>query len=130
MLRRGLTLPPTTPPVSPTRKTSKRTTSRGGAKRASAKKTGRKSAAKRQTKRASTRGGVASPNNPSPGISRIDQPSRRTHGYFVRVGYRMTDVGSRPTSSAYFGDASHGGRRKAWEAAEAWLKKARRSSAR
>jgi hypothetical protein len=39
----------------------------------------------------------------------------------------MTDVGSRPTSSAYFGDASHGGRRKAWEAAEAWLKKARRS---
>lgn len=116
--------------MSPTRKTSKRTTSRGGAKRASAKKTGRKSAAKRQTKRASTRGGVASPNNPSAGISRIDQPSRRTHGYFVRVGYRMTDVGSRPTSSAYFGDASHGGRRKAWEAAEAWLKKARRSSGR
>jgi hypothetical protein len=45
----------------------------------------------------------------------------------VRVGYRMTSSGSRPSSSAYFGDASHGSRRKAWEAAEAWLKKARRA---
>lgn len=116
--------------MSPTRKSSsKRTSSRSGVKRASAKKSGRKSAAKRQTRRSSTRSaGAASPNNPSPGISRIDQPSRRTHGYFVRVGYRMTDVGSRPTSSAYFGDASHGGRRKAWEAAEAWLRKARRAA--
>lgn len=45
----------------------------------------------------------------------------------MRLGYKMTDGGSRPSASAYFGDASHGGRKKAWEAAEAWLKKARRS---
>lgn len=119
--------PITIPHVSPTKKTSRRTTTRGGAKRPAAKKSTRKGTATRSAKRGSSRGGASSPNNPSPGISRIDQPSRRTHGYFVRVGYRMTDAGSRPTSSAYFGDASHGGRRKAWEAAEAWLKKARRA---
>jgi len=39
----------------------------------------------------------------------------------------MTSNGSRPSASAYFGDASHGSRKKAWEAAEAWLKKTRRS---
>lgn len=100
-------------------------------------KTSRKSASGRGSSRAGSRkaaskpsrrtGGTPSPANPSPGISRIDQESRRTHGYFVRVGYKMTDAGSRPTASAYFGDASHGGKKKAWEAAEAWLKKARRS---
>jgi hypothetical protein len=103
-------------------------------KRSSKRSTSRTSAAKRKSatsksaaKRGSSRGGVASPARPSAGISRIDQPSRRTHGYFVRVGYRMTSNGSRPSASAYFGDASHGSRRKAWEAAEAWLKKTRRS---
>ena len=105
------------------RSSSKKATSRkGAAKRKSA--TSKKSAAKRGGKS----GGVSSPAKPSAGISRIDQPSRRTHGYFVRVGYRMTSSGSRPSASAYFGDASHGSRRKAWEAAEAWLKKARRSN--
>ena len=31
---------------------------------------------------------------PSPGISRIDQESTRTHGYFVRLGYSRTTDGS------------------------------------
>ena len=70
---------------------------------------------------------VSSPTKPSSGISRIDQPSRRTHGYFVRVGYKRTTSGYRPSHTAFFGDASHGSKREAWEAAEAWLKKARRS---
>ena len=43
----------------------------------------------------------------TPGISRIDQPTTRTHGYFVRVGYRKTTKGWRPKASAFFGDASH-----------------------
>ena len=70
---------------------------------------------------------VSSPTKPSSGISRIDQPSRRTHGYFVRVGYKRTTSGYRPSHTAFFGDASHGSKREAWEAAETWLKKARRS---
>jgi hypothetical protein len=107
------------PSKSSRKRSSSRSTSRKGAKRKSATS---KSAAKRGRS-----GGVASPARPSAGISRIDQPSRRTHGYFVRVGYRMTSNGSRPSASAYFGDASHGSRRKAWQAAEAWLKKTRRS---
>jgi hypothetical protein len=105
------------PSKSKRKRSSKRSTSRTSAKRKTS-----KSAAKR-----SKRGGVASPGRPSAGISRIDQPSRRTHGYFVRVGYRMTSNGSRPSASAYFGDASHGSRKKAWQAAEAWLKKTRKS---
>lgn len=70
--------------------------------------------------------GTASPSNPSAGISRIDQPARRTHGFFVRVGYKRTSDGYRPQLSAFFGDVSHGGKRGAWEAAERWLNKARR----
>ena len=65
--------------------------------------------------------------HPSPGISRIDQPSRRTHGFFVRLDYRKTPAGWRPRLTAFFGDASHGGRRAAWRAAEAWLGRMRRS---
>ena len=103
-------------PVPTSKTTRKRSTAGGSSRGGSRKSTSR-----------SSRGGTPSPNNPSPGISRIDQESRRTHGYFVRVGYKMTDGGSRPTASAYFGDASHGGRRKAWEAAESWLKKNRKS---
>jgi len=105
------------PSKSKRKRSSKRSTSRTSAKRKTSKSAGKRS----------SRGGVASPGRPSAGISRIDQPSRRTHGYFVRVGYRMTSNGSRPSASAYFGDASHGSRKKAWEAAEAWLKKTRRS---
>ena len=100
----------------PTSKTTRKRSAAGGSSRGGSRKTSSRS----------SRGGAASPSNPSPGISRIDQESRRTHGYFVRVGYKMTDGGSRPTASAYFGDASHGGRKKAWEAAEAWLKKNRK----
>ena len=63
----------------------------------------------------------------TPGISRIDQPTTRTHGYFVRVGYRKTSKGWRPKASAFFGDASHGGKSSALRAAERWLKQTRRA---
>jgi hypothetical protein len=65
----------------------------------------------------------------TPGISRIDQPTTRTHGYFVRVGYRKTAKGWRPKASAFFGDASHGGKSSALRAAERWLKQNRRGGA-
>lgn len=65
----------------------------------------------------------------TPGISRIDQATTRTHGYFVRVGYRKTTKGWRPKASAFFGDASHGGKTSALRAAERWLKQTRRTSA-
>lgn len=70
---------------------------------------------------------ASTPSRPSSGISRIDQATRRTHGYFVRVGYKRTSRGYRPTLTSFFGDATHGGKRQAWEAAETWLRKARRS---
>jgi hypothetical protein len=60
--------------------------------------------------------------SPGPGISRIDQNSTRTHGYFVRVGYRLTDKGWRPKFSAFFGDATHKGAAGALRAAKAWHK--------
>lgn len=60
--------------------------------------------------------------SPGSGISRIDQDSTRTHGYFVRVGYRLTDKGWRPKHSAFFGDASHKGAAGALRAAKAWQK--------
>ena len=57
------------------------------------------------------------------GISRIDQESTRTHGYFVRVGYHRTREGSwRPRHRAFFGDAGHGGKARALKAAVKWLK--------
>jgi hypothetical protein len=62
----------------------------------------------------------------SSGISRIDQPSTRTHGYVVRLNYQRTDTGWRPRHTAFFGDASHGGREEALRAAEAFARKARR----
>jgi len=105
----------------PTSKSTRKRSTAGSSSRGGSRKTASKSSSRRT-------GGGTSPANPSSGISRIDQESRRTHGYFVRLGYKMTDGGSRPSASAYFGDASHGGRKKAWEAAEAWLKKARRSA--
>jgi hypothetical protein len=109
----------------PSKSTRKRSSSRSTSRTGAAK---RKSATSKSAAKRGRSGGASSPARPSAGISRIDQPSRRTHGYFVRVGYRMTSSGSRPSASAYFGDASHGSRKKAWEAAEAWLKKARRSN--
>ena len=57
------------------------------------------------------------------GISRIDQATTRTHGFFVRVGYHRTRDGAwRPKHRSFFGDASHGGKGKALKAAEKWLK--------
>jgi len=54
-------------------------------------------------------------------ITRIDQPSTRTHGFFVRVGWRYRADGSYgPKHTAFFGDASHGGKRKALHAAQTW----------
>lgn len=58
-----------------------------------------------------------------PGVSRIDQETTRTHGFFVRVGYHRTKEGAwRPKHRAFFGDASHGGKDKAMKAAIKWLK--------
>jgi hypothetical protein len=57
-----------------------------------------------------------------PGVSRIDQPSTRTFGWFCRFGYRPTPRGTRPKFTAFFGDASNGGKKKAFEKAVAWLK--------
>jgi hypothetical protein len=74
-----------------------------------------KAAAKKVTRRKAS--------NLPAGISRIDQPSTRTHGYFVRVGYHRTKDGAwRPKHRAFFGDASHGGKAKGLKSAEKWLK--------
>ncbi len=75
----------------------------------------------RTAKKAATKRRASSGTRSSSGISRIDQESTRTHGYVVRVDYRQTDTGWRPKHKAFFGDASHGGPRKALAAAEAWL---------
>jgi hypothetical protein len=59
----------------------------------------------------------------TPGISRIDQASTRTHGFFVRFGYHRTKDGAwRPKHKSFFGDATHGGKAKALKAATRWLK--------
>ena len=63
---------------------------------------------------------------PSAGISRVDQPSHRTHGFVVRFGYKKTASGYRPKVSKYFPDKSHGGKRAAWAAAEKFLSAAQR----
>lgn len=90
-------------------------------------KTSRKASTRRSSAAgASTRKPTA--DNPSPGISRVDQPSRRTHGYVVRLDYRKTANGYRPRVTAFFGDISHGGRRAAWEAAEKYLASVRRKA--
>lgn len=55
------------------------------------------------------------------GISRIEQPSTRTFGWFVRIGFRTKRDGTyAPRHTKFFGDASHGGPRKALRAARAW----------
>jgi hypothetical protein len=66
-----------------------------------------------------------------PGISRIDQESTRTHGFFARFGYARDKNGTwRPKHRAFFGDASHGSKKKALAAAEAWLTKIERAEKR
>ena len=56
------------------------------------------------------------------GISRIDQPSTRTFGWFVRAGFHKRRDGSYgPRHSKFFGDYSYGGKRKALASARAYL---------
>ena len=45
------------------------------------------------------------------GISRIDQPKKRTHGFFVRL------TRNRKIHNAFFADKAYGGKRKALKAA-------------
>ena len=83
----------------------------------------RKKAAKKTAKKGAKKVARKSASSSVPGISRIDQESTRTHGYFVRVGYHRTKEGAwRPKHRAFFGDASHGGKDKAFKAAVKWLK--------
>jgi hypothetical protein len=57
-------------------------------------------------------------NRPSatPGISRIDQPSHRTHGFFVRL-QRKGKI-----HTAFFTDKMHGGRAPALKAAQVYVR--------
>jgi len=56
------------------------------------------------------------------GISRIDQPSTRTHGWFVRAGFHTRPDGtSAPRHRKFFGDVSYGGKRRALKAAAEYL---------
>jgi hypothetical protein len=52
-----------------------------------------------------------------PGISRIDQPAKRTHGFFVRLQRQGK------TNSAFFTDRRHGGRKLALAAAQKYYRK-------
>lgn len=64
------------------------------------------------------------------GLARIDQPSTRTHGWFVRVGYyRRRDGSYRARHTKFFGDATYGGKRKGQRAAEAFVAKVLRADA-
>jgi hypothetical protein len=57
------------------------------------------------------------------GISRIDQESTRTHGWFVRVGYFETKNGTyKAKHTKFFGDVTHGGKKSALTAAEKFVK--------
>ena len=94
--RRDSFLAPFPPRPVPTSKSTRKRTTAGGSSRGGSRKTATKSSSRSRT------GGGTSPANPSSGISRIDQESRRTHGYFVRLGYTP----SLTTASAtchYFG---------------------------
>lgn len=54
----------------------------------------------------------------------MDQPSTRTHGFVVRIGWHQRRDGSyAPRHQAFFGDVTYGGKRGALRAAEAWLAK-------
>jgi len=54
---------------------------------------------------------------PSYGISRIDQPEKKNHGYYVRITHRGT------TQQKYFPDKSNGGKSKALTAAKTYRNK-------
>jgi hypothetical protein len=56
----------------------------------------------------------------TPGISRIDQPEKRTHGFFVRLQRKGKMF------TGFFGDKSHGGRDQALEAAQVYYQGLRR----
>lgn len=57
-----------------------------------------------------------------PGIARIDQDSTRTHGWFARAGWHLSSAGRYvPRYRKFFGDVSHGGKRRALEAAQEYL---------
>ena len=68
----------------------------------------------------------ATQQHPSAGISRVDQESTRTRGFVVRIGYTKTKTGYRPKVTKYFPDKTHGGKAKAWAAAEKFANSARR----
>jgi hypothetical protein len=53
----------------------------------------------------------------TPGISRIDQPEKRTHGFFVRLRREGT------LRNAFFADLKYGGKKHALEAAQAHYQK-------
>lgn len=56
------------------------------------------------------------------GISRIDQPSTRTHGWFVRAAFhRRPDGTYAPRHRKFFGDVTYGGKRRALRAAQEYL---------
>ncbi|OLB08718.1 MAG: hypothetical protein AUH06_01820 [Gemmatimonadetes bacterium 13_2_20CM_69_27] len=62
------------------------------------------------------------------GISRIDQPSTRTYGWFVRADfYRRRDGSYVPRYRKFFGDVTHGGKRRALRAAREYLAKVARA---
>jgi len=62
-----------------------------------------------------------------PGISRIDQPSTRTHGWFVRSKFgERADGTYGPRHRKFFGDHSYGGKRRALQAAKEYLSRVQR----
>lgn len=58
------------------------------------------------------------------GITRIDHPSHRTHGWFVRVGY--SGLGKQARHTRFFSDRTHGGVAAALRAALAFRNSAER----
>lgn len=56
--------------------------------------------------------------SPSFGISRIDQPEKKNHGYYVRITHRGS------TNQKFFPDKSNGGKTKALKAARDFRDKA------
>lgn len=57
--------------------------------------------------------------NPNPGICRVDQPKKHRHGFSVRVQRH------RKIYSAFFSDRACGGRRRAFTAAQGFLRELR-----
>lgn len=58
------------------------------------------------------------------GISRIDQDSTRTHGWFARANfYRSARGGYLPRDRKFFGDKTHGGKRRSLLAAKRYLRR-------